>query len=117
MDGIVNLAIGGSLDSDSKLEKLVVITGQGHGSGPEGPVLQERVPIFLEERGLKTVPQKGNAGAFLLTRKTLRTWAKQKKLLTKDGCLVSALRRPCEKWTPEDRALIDSVFQARTRKK
>jgi pentatricopeptide repeat protein len=53
-----------------------VITGKGNRSGPEGPVLQTKIPQFLQiALGLETTPVKGNTGMFLVTKTSLQVWA------------------------------------------
>jgi DNA-nicking Smr family endonuclease len=53
-----------------------IITGKGNRSGPEGPVLQAKIPQFLQTKlGLETTPGKGNTGIFLVTKASLQAWA------------------------------------------
>ena len=59
----------------SKFESIVVVTGKGLGSGPEGPVLREGVPQFLRETfGPEIVFDERNEGIFLLSQESLRAW-------------------------------------------
>jgi len=54
---------------------IVVITGKGHGSGPEGPVLQKYVPRFLRDcSGPEITRIEGNDGAFAISHESLRDW-------------------------------------------
>ena len=61
--------------------QIIVVTGKGLGSGPEGPVLQRGVPNFLTEiSGPKITRIEGNDGAFLLHMESLQDWSRSTKL-------------------------------------
>jgi pentatricopeptide repeat protein len=65
---------------DDVSKDILIVTGQGHGSGEVRPVLQSEVPRFLRDRlGLEPSPVVGNAGRFVIKQAVLREWKRSKK--------------------------------------
>jgi hypothetical protein len=94
---------------DNISKDIVVVTGQGHGSGSDGPVLQSVVPHFLLERlGLETTPVSGNPGRFVLEQRVLH----ESKKLNADSIrqLQSVLHKDVASWTSKDHAVLNSFF-------
>jgi len=61
-------------------KEIVVVTGQGHGSGDIGPVLQQQVPQFLSDHNGPEIitPVKNNLGRFLIKKSSLKKWSRSK---------------------------------------
>jgi pentatricopeptide repeat protein len=92
---------------------LVIVTGQGRGSGPEGPILKSGVPRFLQEQlGLETLPVANNPGCFLVQQMALSKWKNSNAEIIRR--LRFALHRDACFWTTEDYALIDSLIAVST---
>jgi len=54
---------------------IVVVTGQGHGSGPDGPVLKDGVPTFLTKLGGPVCTSVvNNPGCFQIKKSSLVKW-------------------------------------------
>ena len=61
---------------------VVVITGKGHGSKNNVPVLRRKIPLFLSDAiGLKVTRLKDNKGRLLVTGNSLQQWASSTKYL------------------------------------
>lgn len=94
---------------------IVIVTGKGHRSGPNGPVLKSGVPIFLQNRfGIESRLVEGNSGRLLFTRDILIKWSKSNAWLrdTRKRKLLSSvvLRTDGTRWTTDDYALVDDAF-------
>jgi len=101
--------------SDEMVTDIIVVTGKGHGSGPDGPVLKIKVLLSLEEiLGIQVSPDERNGGCFWLKKSPLKKW--------RDGHfadpdfkeqLSHVLDRRSSSWSTEDCELIDKAFQKR----
>ena len=61
--------------NEPSFREIVVVTGKGLGSGPDGPVLRTGVPQFLRDTfGPEILLVERNEGRFHLSQKALRTW-------------------------------------------
>ena len=73
---LVRSSNGGASPTGS-YQDIIVITGKGlNTKNPNGPVLREKVPAFLNDvAGLNTTAVKENDGIFLITAASLKKWA------------------------------------------
>ena len=99
---------------------ITIITGQGHRSGPEGPVLKTEVPIFLQDKfGLEVEEDENNLGILLLKKDTLQKWSESSgvwKDLGKRKKLQSALLQKLpDSWTTQECVLVGTIFGDVTR--
>lgn len=77
-DALLKLTLAGNRNKPQHND-IIVVTGQGHGSGVDGPVLQKEVPDFLKKQGGPAItPMKNNPGCFMITKVSLEKWMKSK---------------------------------------
>ena len=68
-------------DGSRQIADLAVVTGQGHGSGSDGPVLPTATRQFLTEEmqpplQIEEVPS--NPGRFLVSRGSIEAWVQSR---------------------------------------
>lgn len=68
------------MEISSSLSNIIVVTGKGRNTeDPDGPVLRERVPSFVETIvGIPPAPVEGNEGRFIMKAKDLEEWIESK---------------------------------------
>ena len=74
-DALLNL-VANKDGPEPNFHDIIVVTGKGlNTEGPDGPVLLEKVPAFLNNvAGLEITPVEGNEGRFLITAISLEEW-------------------------------------------
>ena len=75
-DALLCLAESHSDETPPNFQDIIVVTGKGlNTEDPDGPVLREKVPAFLNEiAGLEVTAIEGNEGRFLIRAASLEEW-------------------------------------------
>ena len=76
-DALLSLVHSSNERMSPKYQDVIVVTGKGlNTEDPNGPVLREKVPVFLNDiAGLETTVVGGNEGRFLITAVSVEEWA------------------------------------------
>ena len=74
-DALLNL-VANKDGPEPNFHDVIVVTGKGlNTEGPDGPVLLDKVPAFLDNvAGLEITAVEGNEGRFLITAISLEEW-------------------------------------------
>ena len=68
------------MENGSGLSDIIVVTGKGlNTEDPDGPVLRERVPLFVKTViGIPPTPVEGNEGRFIISKDNFEDWRESK---------------------------------------
>ena len=77
VDALLALVRASNEGTSPRYQDIIVVTGKGlNTEDPNGPVLKEKVPAFLNDvAGLETTAIEGNEGRFLIAAASLEEWA------------------------------------------